>query len=580
MLVCGQTEKAYKVKIDNENKWLPKSQCWVEGQILHIKSWLADKNGFPEKYKLTDAEYVDYFGGVLEKKTPDLDQSDLAYISTIFKPNEKQEEALFKSNLADGFFYALKQGVGKTKLCLDEIALLDKKGAIDTVIIVTPNGLLKKGWIKQIKEHFLRQDEYCYMVWEALDKPKIQKQKQADFFNSEKKKFLIINYESIRAKKGNAFLAQVIDQSEKGVFCCLDEVHKILNRKSKIGEWFRENRNLFRYRRGMSGTGIKKHASDIWNIMKFLVWPSLQDTYWKFAEEYFYIDKDGYGWDVKGFKKGKKEEYLERIDPYYVYGELDNSVAMPDKLISVDMTNVAVARSIDYMREILTDTLGHGFKDDEIEENAEAYEYSEFKRLSDYCYKYKADIYQQDRAYLTRMRQLAGCILGNREQYQVLTENESFLEIPKVQRMLQELEDTDLDEDKIIIAGTQIPLLLEAKKALENAGYKLSYIDGSITGDERDLELLNFENQKNILLVNYKTISTGLNLQYANRMMFLDIDFQADELDQARKRIDRQGQQKPCYYTFLLAEDSIDWAIYSSNQAKLKVQKSVLGVQS
>jgi len=148
--------------------------------------------------------------------------------------------------------------------------------------------------------------------------------------------------------------------------------------------------------------------------------------------------------------------------------------------------------------------------------------------------------------------------------------------LPKIEALKEEILGIDLDDDKVIICGTQIPLLKEACKGLKELGLNFVYIDGEVTGHDREMQLNTFEKKVNILVANYKTISTGLNLQYANRMIFLDIDFQADEVDQMRKRIDRQGQLKPCYYTFIMAQNSIDSAIYNSNIKKLQVQKDVL----
>lgn len=93
---------------------------------------------------------------------------------------------------------------------------------------------------------------------------------------------------------------------------------------------------------------------------------------------------------------------------------------------------------------------------------------------------------------------------------------------------------------------------LEAMKALIG---KRAY--SVVNGSERDLS--NYENVSNsITFVQYQAGAMGLNLQKANKIIYYSLPLSSELYEQSKKRIHRIGQNRPCFYYLLLAENSIE----------------------
>lgn len=93
---------------------------------------------------------------------------------------------------------------------------------------------------------------------------------------------------------------------------------------------------------------------------------------------------------------------------------------------------------------------------------------------------------------------------------------------------------------------------LEAMKALIG---KRAY--SVVNGSERDLDA--YENVSNsITFVQYQAGAMGLNLQKANKIIYYSLPLSSELYEQSKKRIHRIGQNRPCFYYLLLAENSIE----------------------
>ena len=61
-----------------------------------------------------------------------------------------------------------------------------------------------------------------------------------------------------------------------------------------------------------------------------------------------------------------------------------------------------------------------------------------------------------------------------------------------------------------------------------------------------------------VLLVQYQAGASGLNLQYADTVIYLSLPYSSMLFEQSKKRIHRLGQQSPCYYYYMIMDGSID----------------------
>lgn len=78
-----------------------------------------------------------------------------------------------------------------------------------------------------------------------------------------------------------------------------------------------------------------------------------------------------------------------------------------------------------------------------------------------------------------------------------------------------------------------------------------------VNGSEKDLSA--FEKwDDSITLVQYQSGAMGLNLQLASRMIFFTLPLSSELYEQAKKRIHRIGQHKPCFYYQMICKGSVE----------------------
>lgn len=84
-----------------------------------------------------------------------------------------------------------------------------------------------------------------------------------------------------------------------------------------------------------------------------------------------------------------------------------------------------------------------------------------------------------------------------------------------------------------------------------------------INGDRKELQAYE-ECENSITFIQYQAGAMGLNLQLANKMIFFTPPLSSESFEQAKKRIHRVGQSKPCFYYYLVCKGSIEEHIYAT----------------
>lgn len=80
----------------------------------------------------------------------------------------------------------------------------------------------------------------------------------------------------------------------------------------------------------------------------------------------------------------------------------------------------------------------------------------------------------------------------------------------------------------------------------------------TVNGDLKDLTAYEqFVNS--ITLIQYQAGAMGLNLQKANKIVYFTLTDKSELFEQSKKRIHRIGQERPCFYYYLLTVGSIEW---------------------
>ena len=118
--------------------------------------------------------------------------------------------------------------------------------------------------------------------------------------------------------------------------------------------------------------------------------------------------------------------------------------------------------------------------------------------------------------------------------------------------------------DRIIVFYNFIEELNQLEKLTDRPK---SYVNGSI----KDLSAYETE-ENSITFVQYQAGSMGLNLQKANRIIyFTPPDGNSIYFEQSQKRIHRIGQNRTCFYYYLVVKDSIEEKIYKNLDVKKEI---------
>lgn len=96
--------------------------------------------------------------------------------------------------------------------------------------------------------------------------------------------------------------------------------------------------------------------------------------------------------------------------------------------------------------------------------------------------------------------------------------------------------------------------------ALKTMCHKAKRPVSLVNGSKRDLSA--YEKRSNsVTLVQYQAGALGLNLQKANKIVYFTLTDKSELFEQSKKRIHRIGQDKPCFYYYLLTKSSIEQKI-------------------
>ncbi|MCL9696216.1 SNF2-related protein [Staphylococcus aureus] len=123
--------------------------------------------------------------------------------------------------------------------------------------------------------------------------------------------------------------------------------------------------------------------------------------------------------------------------------------------------------------------------------------------------------------------------------------------------MLKEL--IESTEDRLIIFY-QYNLEKEAiENIVDELSKPISYINGEIVDKK------SYENCKNsVTLVQYQSGSFGHNLQKANKIIFFGLPNRVSYFEQSKKRTHRIGQERPCFYYYMLTLGTYEWKNYQT----------------
>ena len=118
------------------------------------------------------------------------------------KPYKHQLTALEKSWNKETYAYFMEMGTGKTKVLIDNMAMLYDKGKINGALIIAPKGVIETWYSQELPAHLPDHVEKVTVLWQSNINKKQKKNLDKLFESGHDLHILIMNVEAFSTSKG------------------------------------------------------------------------------------------------------------------------------------------------------------------------------------------------------------------------------------------------------------------------------------------------------------------------------------------------------------------------------------------
>ena len=249
------------------------------------------------------------------------------------KPYAHQITALEKSWNQESFAYFMEMGTGKTKVLIDNLAMLYDKGKVDAALIIAPKGVIGTWYNQELPEHLPDHIENVTVMWQSNINKK-QEDKLLQLFEIETAlHILVMNVEAFSTTKGKEFAMKFL-RAHKPLMA-IDESTTIKNPKAKRTRNILDLTPLTKYRRIMTGSPVTKNPLDLFTQCYFLDPYHLNhESYYSFRMRYAIMKTANISGRsiqlVSGFKN--LTELSDKLKPFSYRVLKQDCLDLPDKI--------------------------------------------------------------------------------------------------------------------------------------------------------------------------------------------------------------------------------------------------------
>ena len=258
-------------------------------------------------------------------------------------PYKHQITALEKSWNRETYAYFMEMGTGKTKVLIDNAAMLYDKGKIDGLLIVAPKGVVGTWHNQELPAHLPDHIENVTTLWQALINKKQQSKLDKLFEVNTDLHILIMNVEAFSTEKGVKFAKKFL--LSHNTLMAIDESTTIKNPKALRTKSIVEISKMAKYRRILTGSPVTKNPLDLYAQCYFLDPEHLaHSSYYSFRMRYAVMKTAHIAGRsiqlVSGFKN--LSELSEKLKPFSYRVLKEDCLDLPPKIYmkrTIDLTS-------------------------------------------------------------------------------------------------------------------------------------------------------------------------------------------------------------------------------------------------
>ena len=249
------------------------------------------------------------------------------------KPYAHQITALEKSWNKESYAYFMEMGTGKTKVLIDNAAMLYDKGKINGLLIVAPKGVIGTWYNNELPTHLPDHIENVTILWQSNITKKQQEKLETLFEVEESLHILVMNVEALSTDKGMKFAEKFLSCHETMV--AIDESTTIKNPKANRTKNILSLTSKAKYKRIMTGSPVTKNPLDLFSQCYFLDPFHLNhDSYYSFRMRYAIMKTANIAGRkiqlVNGFKN--LGELSDKLKPFSYRVLKEDCLDLPDKI--------------------------------------------------------------------------------------------------------------------------------------------------------------------------------------------------------------------------------------------------------
>ena len=462
------------------------------------------------------------------------------------KPYKHQMTALEKSWNRETYAYFMEMGTGKTKVLIDNLAMLYDKGKVNGALIIAPKGVVGTWYNNELPTHLPNHVAHVTTLWQSHI-TKTQREKLESLFEVEESlHILIMNVEAFSTTKGMEFANKFLSCHE--TLMAIDESTTIKTPTAKRTKNILKLAESAKYRRIMTGSPVTKNPLDLYTQCDFLS-PWLLDftSYYAFRNRYA---------EMKTLHMHGRQ--IQVVNGFKNLGELS------DKLKGF---------SYRVLKEDCLDLPDKIFIKREIQLSPDQRKlYEQMKKEAIAVLKGKQSTTVNTLTQLMRLQQITcGHFTADDGATQPIANN-------RITELMDVLEET---EGKAIIwAHYQYDITAIIQAVVKKYGEK-SIVDyyGLTPQEERQPNIKRFQDDPECRFI-VGTPSTGgygITLTAANTVIYYSNGYDLEKRLQSEDRAHRIGQKKSVTYVDIMADDTVDEKIVKALRKKINIASEVLG---
>jgi len=462
------------------------------------------------------------------------------------KPYAHQITALEKSWNKEVFAYFMEMGTGKSKVLIDNIAMLYDKGKINGALIVAPKGVYQNWYNGEIPTHLPEHIDKKVVLWKALINQKQQLQLNTLFESGEDLHILVMNVEALSTKKGIDFAAKFIRTHQ--TLMAIDESTTIKNPDAKRTKSIVSLGINAKYRRILTGSPVTKSPLDLYKQCEFLdPWLLDHSSYYTFRTRYAVMRTANFGGRSVQLVVGYKNlaELSSKLEPFSYRCLKEDCLDLPDYIYTKRIIQLTPEQKKIYstMKEIALAQL-----DGKVMTTATA---------------------------LVQLMRLHQITCGH------FTADDGTIKEIKNERISALLDILEEVENKAVIWAHYRHDIASIIKAVESKFGKESYVTyyGDTSNEDRQKaieEIQNPNSKVRFIIGTPQTGGYGITLTGANTMIYYSNGYDLEKRIQSEARINRAGQTRKMTYIDIQCEDTVDEKIVKALVKKMDIANQIM----